>query len=147
MNGALSTYSFSDVVGSIHCDLMEDYVFTGKGVGSITISKSTERTTHDIAADGSVMVSKVAGNNGTVTIEVQQTSPLNKWLNAWFQKLWNSPTSKWASTTILIRNGHLGNTHVCSGVSPSKEPDTPYQSQGGRVTWQLMCADIVNNPI
>lgn len=147
MNGALTTYSFSDVVGSIHCDLMEDYVFTGKGVGSITISKSTERTAHDIAADGSVMVSKVPGNNGTVTIEVQQTSPLNKWLNGWFQKLWNSPTSKWASTTILIRNGHLGNTHVCVGVSPSKEPDTPYQSQGGRVTWQLMCADIVNNPI
>ena len=100
MNGALSTYSFSDVVGSIHCDLMEDYVFTGKGVGSITISKSTERTTHDIAADGSVMVSKVPGNNGTVTIEVQQTSPLNKWLNGWFQKLWNSPTAKWQQPFI-----------------------------------------------
>lgn len=147
MNGALSTYSFSDVVGSIHCDLMEDYVFTGKGVGSITISKSTERTAHDIAADGSVMVSKVPGNNGTVSIEVQQSSPLNEWLYAWFQKLWNSPTSKWASTTILIRNGHLGRTHVCVGVSPSKESDSTYQAQGNRVTWNLMCADIVNNPI
>ena len=147
MDAALSTYSFLDVVGSIHCDLLDDYTFTGKGVGSITISKSTERTQHDIAADGSVMVSKIAGNNGTVTIEVQQTSPLNIWLNKWFQTLWNSKTSKWADTTILIQNTHLGTSHVCMGVSPSKEPDTPYQSQGGRVTWQLMCADIVNNPI
>jgi len=126
---------------------MEDYIFTGKGVGSITISKSTERTVHDIAADGSVMVSKVPGNNGTVIIEVQQSSPLNEWLYAWFQKLWNSPTSKWASTTILIRNGHLRRTHVCVGVSPSKESNSTYQAQGIRVTWNLMCADIVNNPI
>ena len=147
MNGTLTTYSFSDVVGSIHCGLMEDYIFTGKGVGSITISKSTERTVHEIAADGSVMVSKVPGNNGTVIIEVQQSSPLNEWLYAWFQKLWNSPTSKWASTTILIRNGHLRRTHVCVGVSPSKESNSTYQAQGNRVTWNLMCADIVNNPI
>lgn len=147
MNGNLTTYSFSDVVGSIHCGLMEDYIFTGKGVGSITINKSTERTVHDIAADGSVMVSKVPGNNGTVSIEVQQSSPLNKWLYGWFLKLWNAPTSNWASTTILIRNGHLGRTHVCVGVSPSKEADSTYQAQGNRVTWNLMCADIVNNPI
>lgn len=147
MNGALSTYSFLDVVGSIHSDLLDDYIFTGQGVGSISIAKSTERTAHDIAADGSVMVSKIAGNNGTVTIEVQQTSPLHKWLLRWFQTLYNSPTSQWAATQMLIKNVHTGTSHVCTGVSPSKEPDTPYQAQGGRVTWQLMCADIVNNPI
>ena len=95
-----------------------------------------------MSADGSVMVSKIAGNNGTVTLEVQQTSPLNKWLNQWFQKLWNNKTSKWASTTIFIQNTELGVSHLCTGVSPSKEPDTPYGQQGGRVTWQLMCADI-----
>lgn len=142
MDGKLSTYSFKDVVGSIHSGLLDDYVFTGEGTGSISISKSTERTAHDIAADGSVMVSKIPGNNGTVTIEVQQTSPLNAWLNHWFQTLWNSKTSKWAETTLLIKNSHLGVMHVCSGVSPSKEPDTPYTTQGSRITWQLMCADI-----
>lgn len=142
MDGALSTYSFKDVVGSINTDLLDDYVFTGEGTGSISISKSTERTAHDIAADGSVMVSKIPGNNGTLTIEVQQTSPLNAWLNQWFQALWNSKTAKWAETTVLIKCSHLGIMHVCTGVSPSKEPDVPYQAQGGRVTWQLMCADI-----
>lgn len=146
MGANVSTYSFLVVVGSISCGLLDDYIFTGEGVGSITISKSQERTAHDISADGSVMVSKIAGNNGTVTIEVQQASPLNKWLNQWFQHMWNAKTDKWASTTIYVRNTALGTSHLCTGVSPAKEPDTPYQQQGGRVTWQFMCADIVNNP-
>lgn len=141
---AQSTYSFLDVTGSIHCDRVGDYIFTGEGAGSITISKSTERTAHDVAADGSIMVSKIAGNNGTITIEVQQTSPLHKWLQDWFHALWTAPTSAWASTSILIRNSHTGDVHYCTGVSPQKEPDTPYQSQGQRVTWTLMCADVEN---
>jgi len=144
---AQSTYSFLDVTGSIHCDKVGDYIFTGKGVGSITISMAQERTAHDVAADGSVMVSKVAGNNGTITIEVQQTSPLNKWLTNWAHVLWDGPTSIWASTSLLIRCTATGTTHVCSGVSPQKEPDTPYQNQGQRVTWTLMCADIVKNRV
>ncbi len=41
---AQSTYSFLDVTGSIHCDAVGDYIFTGKGVGSITISMAQERT-------------------------------------------------------------------------------------------------------
>ena len=40
MSANVSEYSFLDVVGSISCGLLDDYVFTGKGVGSITISKS-----------------------------------------------------------------------------------------------------------
>lgn len=143
---AKSTYSFKDLVGSIHSSVVGDYIFTGEGAGSVTVSKSTERTTHDVAADGSVMVSKIAGNNGTVTIEVQQTSPLHLWLLRWFQALWNAPTASWAETTILLKNTSTGGSHVCTGVSPNKEPDTPYQAQGQRVSWTLMCADIINNP-
>lgn len=144
---AQSTYSFLDVTGSIHCDKVGDYIFTGKGVGSITISMAQERTAHDVAADGSVMVSKVAGNNGTVTIEVQQTSPLNRWLTNWAHALWTGATDIWASTSMLIRCTNTGTTHVITGVSPQKQPDTPYQNQGQRVTWTLMAADIVQNRV
>lgn len=144
---ARSTYSFSDLVGSIHCDAVGDFIFTGQGAGSISVTKSTERSQHDVAADGSVMVSKIAGNNGAVTIEVQQTSPLHFWLLKWFNTLWNAPTSQWATTTILLKNQSTGGSHVCSGVSPQKEADVPYQAQGQRVTWTLLCADIVNNAV
>lgn len=144
---ARTTYSFTDLVGSIHSDVVGDFIFTGNGVGSVSVSKATERTSHDIAADGSVMISKIAGNNGTVTIETQQTSPLHLWLMKWFQAHWSAPTSQWAGTSMLLKNTSTGGSHVCSGVSPQKEADVPYQSQGQRVTWTLMCADIVNNPV
>ncbi len=137
-----TTYSFADTVGSIHSGLLEDYSFVGDGIGSITISKQTDRTTHQVAADGSIMISKIPGNNGTVSIECQQSSPLHKWLSKWFQNLWNSPTSEWASTSIYIENKHLGTRHIITGVSPTKEPDVPYQTQGANITWQLLAADI-----
>lgn len=143
----VTTYSFTDLAGSISHPTFGAYLFDGTGIGSVTISKATDRTAHDIAADGSVMVSKIAGNNGTLTIECQQTSAIHKWLLAWFNVLWQLPTSEWASTSITLRNSATGTRHIISGVSPQKEPDTPYQSQGQRVTWNLMCAEITNLPI
>ena len=74
---ALSTYSFLDLSGSISHPTIGSYLFTGEGVGDINISMSTDRSAHDVASDGSVMVSKIAGNNGTITITAQQTSPLH----------------------------------------------------------------------
>lgn len=144
---AKTTYSFTDLVGSISHSTVGNYVFTGEGVGSVSVQKSTDRTAHDVAADGSVMVSKIAGNNGSITIECQQTSPLHFWLLDWFNKLWNAQTTAWATTTILLRNKTTGGSHVCTGVSPQKEADVPYQSQGQRVTWTLMAADILNNVV
>nr|DAV21116.1 MAG TPA: Protein of unknown function (DUF3277) [Caudoviricetes sp.] len=143
----VTTYSFTDLAGSISHPTFGAYLFDGTGIGSVTISKATDRTAHDVAADGSVMVSKIAGNNGTLTIECQQTSAIHKWLLAWFNVLWQLPTSEWASTSITLRNSATGTRHIISGVSPQKEPDTPYQSQGQRVTWNLMCAEITNLPI
>ena len=95
-----TTYSFTDLAGSISHPTLGFYLFDGTGVGSVSISKATDRTAHDIAADGSVMVSKIAGNNGTVSIETQQTSELHKWLLAWFNALCQLPTSEWASTSM-----------------------------------------------
>lgn len=138
----ITTYSFADTVGSIHSDAVGDYSFVGEGIGSLTISQTTDRTAHSIAADGSVMVSKIPGNNGTVTIECQQTSPLHEWLCKWFQTLWNSKTSEWAGTTIYVENTSTKTKHIITGVSPTKQPDVPYQTQGANITWQLMAADI-----
>ena len=143
---ARTTYSFLDMVGSISHPAVGAYIFTGEGAGSVSVAKSTERSTHDVAEDGSIMVSKIAGNNGTVTIEVQQTAPLHKWLLRWFQTLWQLPTNQWAQTSMLLKNSSTGGSHICQGVSPQKEADVPYQAQGGRVTWTLLCADIVNDP-
>lgn len=147
LKSAISTYSFLDLAGSVSHPSVGYYVFNGEGAGSISITKATDRTAHDIAADGSVMVSKIGGNNGSITIECQQTSPLHKWLLAWSTALWQLPTSEWAETTILLRNASTATSHICRGVTYQKDADSPYQAQGQRVTWTLMCAEIINTPI
>ncbi len=142
-----TTYSFTDLSGSINHETVGNYIFTGEGVGEINVSKTQERSAHDTAADGSIMISKMAGNNGTITINCQQTSPLHFWLLAWFNTLWQLPTNQWATTQVLLRNATTGGSHIASGVSPQKEADVPYQIQGQRVTWALMAADIQNIPL
>lgn len=137
-------YSFTDLSGAIAHPALGAYTFTGEGTGEITVSYSTERTVHDIAADGTVMVSKVAGNNGVVTISAQQTSDVHKWLVNAFNIVWVLPTSQWASFSATLRNVSDNTTHVLTGMSFGKIADKPYQAQGQRVTWTLMAADIIS---
>ena len=49
-----TTYSFTDLAGSISHPTLGFYLFDGTGVGSVTISKANDRSAHDVAADGSV---------------------------------------------------------------------------------------------
>ncbi len=72
-----STYSFSDITATISHPSYGSYSLQGEGIGDMTISKTTDRSAHDVAADGHIMVSKIAGNNGSVTMNAQQTSGLH----------------------------------------------------------------------
>lgn len=139
-----TSYSFTDLSGAIAHTLLGAYNFTGEGSGEVNIAYATERTAHDVAADGTVMVSKMAGNNGTITINAQQTSAIHKWLVNAFNILWAAPTNQWASMAITLRNVADNTSHIATGVSFGKMPDKPYQAQGQRVTWVLMAADIVS---
>lgn len=144
---AFTTYSFLDLSGAITHALVGSYIFTGEGVGSVTITMSTEKTSHDVAADGVVMISKVAGNNGQVAINCQQTSEVHKWLLKWYNLILAADTGQWAGTAMTLRNTNDGSSHYLTGVSPSKIPDKPYQAQGQRITWTLMAGEIINLPI
>ena len=73
------TYAFRDLVGVI-TNPMFGFTFPlmggNVGLGNITISMATERTIHELSADGTVMASYVSGDNGACSIEAQQTSLL-----------------------------------------------------------------------
>lgn len=141
-----STYSFLDLAGVIAHPTYPGgpFQFTGEGVGTVTVVMDTERTAHDVAADGSVMVSKIAGNNGKVQIECQQTAIVHKYLLAMYNWLVVGDAGLWAQCAIVLRNVSDGTSHVCSGVSFGKVPDKAYAAQGGKVTWVLWAADIVS---
>jgi hypothetical protein len=139
-----STYSFSDLAGVISHPTAGSFVFTGQGAGEVHVNMVTERSTHDVAADGSIMVSKISGNNGSITINVQQTSDLHLWLLRSFNLLWFSDANMWAVMGIKLRNVRTGTSHLATGVSFQRIPDLPYQAQGQRVSWVLMAADIMS---
>lgn len=139
---ATTTYSFSDVSLVLSHPSVGKCTITGEGVGSVTVSRANDNTQHDVAADGSVMVSKVNTKNGTIAIAIQQTSSAHVWLKKLVSYLLTAPTSEWARASAVLKNPSLGETINMSGISPQKRPDAAYQQTGQQVTWNLMAATI-----
>lgn len=137
-----TTYSFADVSLVLSHPKVGKFTFTGQGLGSITISRANDVTQHDVAADGSVMVSKIVTKNGTIAIAIQQTSAAHKWLKKLYNYLMVAPTNQWAQTTGILKNPALGETINMSGISPQKRADAAYQQAGQQVTWNLMATTI-----
>lgn len=145
----MTTYSFKDSSGAFTHPLAGAFPFAGQiGMNQLHVAMATEQTVHDLAADGTIMVSAVAGDNGSLAIEVQQTSLLHQFLLAWYNQIKilrdQGNVQDWATAAVTVRNMVDGSTHVCTGVSPSKIPDKVYAAQGQKLTWNLMCADIQN---
>ncbi len=146
----MTTYSFKDLTGAFVHPLVGSYILGGGhvGLGQITIAMTQDRTVQDVASDGSVMVSYIPGDNGTISIEVQQTSDLHNFLLNWFNACKTAAdlgdVGLWAGAVISIRNLVDGSVHTATGVSPGKVPDKVYQMQGQKITWTLPAASIIN---
>lgn len=141
MAGETTTYSFDDVECVFSHPGVGQYIVNGKGVGSISVTMSTDKTSHDVAADGSVMVSKIPGDNAAIDIELQQTSAMHKWLTNYYNFVLLAPASLWAGASITIRDKVGGSLISAFDVSPLKKADKPYQAQGQRVTWPFLSAN------
>ena len=145
------TYSFKSLVGVLKNSIVGVVIpLTGGniGLGGITIRMTTSRTVHDVAADGTVMPSYLAGANGEVDIEVQETSILHKALltlyNALVLQADLDDILGWAATSISFALLIDGSVHTLTGVSFDKIPDKPYQAAGQKITWKLMAASITS---
>jgi hypothetical protein len=141
-----TTYSFLDLSLVLDDPDVGSFASSGEqGFGELHIIMTTERTVHNVAADGSVMVSYIAGSNGSADIRVQQTSELHdyllNWANTKFSLADGHDVSTFAGMSFTARNLTDGTMHVCTGVSPSKIADKPYTSQGQEITWRLMIAN------
>ena len=120
---SVTTYSFQDNNVSFNHPF-GNASSSGAGIGTISVAMTQTKTTHDVAADGSVMISKIEGDNGTIAITIQQTSQLHKYLKNWYNYINTSTdTSQWASMAININNKSLGDSVVATNVSPQKLPD------------------------
>lgn len=139
-----TTYSFQDLSGSF-ISPMGVYLFAGNlGVGEVNVEMDADRTFHDLAADGAVMVTMAPGPNGKISIQCQQTSDFHKWMLNLYNLLDQLGPASWAQSAIFLKNTLDGTQHIATGVSPQKLPAKPYQIQGQKVTWVWSAASIVS---
>ena len=146
---ASPVYSFKNLALAFTDPDVGQFSTSGQiGFGSATVSMATERTAMLVAADGTVLISAMAGNNGHVMITCLQTSIIHTFLLSWYNakiaKLNSGDISTWAAAKMSLRNTTTNTYHNCQGVAPSKIPDYPYEAQGKEVTWNIPCADIQN---
>jgi len=137
-----SDYSFDDLSIVITHPAMGQLVIQGSGVGSITFAMSNDTSQHDLAADGSVMTSKIKAGNGTVAISVQQTSEAHKWFTKLYNYLSTASLSEHAQISLMATSTVMQTTHEGTHMSFQKRADKPYQAQGAQVTWTLLAADL-----
>jgi len=149
--GQGATYSFKSLTGVLTNTVFGVTIpLTGGniGAGKFVVRMLTERTSQDIAADGTVMTSYEAGDNGELEIEAQESSILHQQLLALYNLAVlaanNDDVSGWAATTIQFRMLTDNSQHLFSGVGFRKIPDKPYEAKGLRVTWNLLAANVVN---
>lgn len=136
------TYSFEDTSLTFTHPGFGNYSAYGTGLGSLSVAFSNDISSHDVASDCAVVVSKWAVRNGTVTIEVLQSSDLNKWLRDFTSWLETAESGQFALATMDIVNKSTGDTYHCAGVTPQKKADNQFNSTASRRTWTLLCADI-----
>ena len=136
------TYSFEDTVLTISHPNFGTYSAYGTGIGSLSIAYANDVTKHDVAADLAVVVSKWVAKNGTVTLDIMQSSDFNAWLKKFAAFLENSDTDQFALATMSISNKSTGDSYYCTGVSHQKRADNSFQSQAQNRSCTMMCASI-----
>lgn len=137
-----STYAFEDVNCVISHPSVGSYSFNGQGVGSVTVALANDTTQHDVAADGSVMASKVKTANGTLTLSMQQSSAGSIFLRKLNRYLNTAPSSEWTRAVCLVTAKDQGVNITCSGVSPQKTPDAAFAQAGAQVSFAYMAQNI-----
>lgn len=136
-----TVYSFADYNFTIISPI-GTYSVQGNGIGSATVTMATTKSVQSVGADGSVMTSKIAGDNGTVAIQVQQTSGLNTFMTKLYNTLKGATSSVWASTQFLITNTVQKEVCTCIGCSPENLPEKPMQAEGQLITWTWLAQNI-----
>lgn len=107
-----TTYAIQDMNVVLNHPSMGKFSANGKGFVSVTFGRATDMSSQDVAADGSVMTSKVTAKNGTVVIVVQQASRAAKWLTKLTNYLENADAAQFTKLSMSASSKFMGRSHV-----------------------------------
>lgn len=139
----MATYSFIDVNASITGPGGSFDLGYGSGVSKegITITRTQDRNTMTIGADGSGMHSLHADKSGRVTVRILKTSPVNKKLQTLFN-LQSIDSALWGKNTISVTQKVADDKTVCQGVAFVRDPDLAYAEDGDIAEWTFDAVTI-----
>jgi hypothetical protein len=153
MANILTTYSGKDLTGSV---VNTVYAPAGiqlsgiaeVGINGIHVRMAVNQSSLQVGMDGAVVPSVIPGDNGTIEIEVWQTSTVHQQ----FLSLYNSlkaardtgDVSQWFGNTIYIQNVVDGSSHYATGCGFMKIPDKAYGQQAVVVNWVFECANVIS---
>src|ERR1039457_779601 len=145
-----STYSFADVSGSFQHPIAGVTLLSGGniGLGKFTISMTAEQTTMEATADGTVIISAIENDIGSMTIEMNQSSSLHSFLLGWYNAISTlkklGDVTNWATACISLRAMLDGSFHTLTGVAPGKVPAKTYGANSAVIIWTLLAASVIN---
>ena len=138
-------YSFADLQTVVSHPQYGSYTASGTGIGTISLSMATDRSVQQVAADGTVMTSKVEGENGTATIAILQTSNFQKWLLGLYNYLKTADPSQWNQISVTMDATVMGDNNQMTNCSLQKRADRPYQAQGQLATWTILAESVAES--
>ena len=141
----MKTYSFQEVIATFSHPSLGVVNVNGAGIGTLGVSMMSDRATSVVASDGEVVINKIKDRRGTVTIDLQQVSNLNKDLQKWFNYLENASSAEWALITGLITSKSTGEQTTCKYGAITKIADKNYGPEQANISYSLLFADIQNN--
>ena len=152
MANGVYTYSFKDLVGVLNFPGFPPFILAGElGADRLTVRMRTERAAQAVASDGAVMQTYIAGSNGELELELQETSPLHSYLinvmNTLTGQADGGNVSNFVAGTAQFTAVYNGLIFLCYGISPTKIADIPFAKDGANVTWALLCARVVQQGV
>lgn len=141
--GRTFIYSFEDCTMTFKHPEYGVYTAYGTGLGNFSVAYTNDIASHTVSADLSVVISKHIVKNGTLTLNVIQSSDFNRWLTGWANYVEASDTSEFALTDITITNKSTGDSYYLTGCTHQKLADQDYDAEAQTRAWTIMAANIV----
>lgn len=141
----MAVYAFQDVRGAIVGPFISQAIGAGSGnaEGGIEIEMADDKNTLTMGIDGTGQHNLHAARNGTITIRVLKTAPLN----AILQKAYDQQTGPAASAyhgqnTLSVYNVLSGDNITALECAFKKFPRNQYDKDGPVMEWVWDCVLI-----
>lgn len=132
----MTTYSFIDTQATLVGPGGSVQLGYGAAVAEegITISMTDDKNVVMVGADGEGMNTLRASKQGTITVRLLKTSPINSQLMALYDGQ-SLSSALWGQNVITVTQVGVGDQHLARSCAFKKKPDMNYKKDGDMVEW------------